>query len=109
GRGLSDPSGRPPGTLPRCRRSEAARGSRPETFSGRRVKERLAREGFASRTLGINPGRSQVMNKITLALVMGTGLTLGLTAPARHARAEAIQTFNTPTLSAATFNQDFTP
>jgi hypothetical protein len=47
------------------------------------------------------------MNKITLALVLGTGLTLSLAAPTAHA--DAIQTFETPTLSAATFNSQFTP
>ncbi|MCA1686958.1 MAG: hypothetical protein LC745_13505, partial [Planctomycetia bacterium] len=46
------------------------------------------------------------MNKITLALALGTGLSL---APAGRAHADAIQTFNTPSLSAATFNKDFTP
>ncbi len=45
------------------------------------------------------------MNKITLALVLGTGLTLSL---AGRVHADAIQTIATPTLSAATFNQDFT-
>ena len=47
------------------------------------------------------------MNKINLARALGTGLTLSLAAPG--ARADAIQTIATPTLSAATFNADFAP
>src|SRR5438309_1915629 len=49
------------------------------------------------------------MNKITLALVLGTGLTVNLAAPSPRVEASSIQTINTPTLSAATFNQNFTP
>ncbi len=49
------------------------------------------------------------MNKISLALALGTGLTLSLAAPDRSARADAIQTIATPTLSASTFNADFAP
>ncbi len=49
------------------------------------------------------------MNKTTLALVKGTGLLLSLVALAPAARADAIQTISTPTLSAATFNTDFSP
>lgn len=47
------------------------------------------------------------MNKITLALALGTGLTLGLTSPS--ARASTIQTLSTPTLSATTFNDMYQP
>ena len=47
------------------------------------------------------------MNKITLALVVGAGLVLGLTGP--RAQASTIQTIDTPTLSASTFNSLFTP
>ncbi len=49
------------------------------------------------------------MNKttLTLALTLGTGLALSPAAPS--ARADAIQTIATPTLSAATFNADFAP
>jgi hypothetical protein len=46
------------------------------------------------------------MNKTTLAL-LGVGLALGLVAP--RAQASTIQTINTPTLSASTFNSLFTP
>lgn len=49
------------------------------------------------------------MNKFTLALVLGTGLTASLASPVPQARASSIQTISTPTLSASTFNQDFTP
>lgn len=49
------------------------------------------------------------MNKITLALVLGTGLTLSPAAPAARALAGAIQTIETPALSADTFNSEFTP
>src|SRR5450759_5291828 len=54
------------------------------------------------------PWKIARMNKITLALVLGTGLTLGLAAPPRSVQAAAIQTISAPTLTAATFNQDFT-
>lgn len=47
------------------------------------------------------------MNKITLALALGTGLALSPALPS--ARADAIQPIATPTLSAATFNADFAP
>lgn len=46
------------------------------------------------------------MNKITLALV-GAGLVLGLAGP--RAQASTIQTIDTPTLSASTFNSLFQP
>jgi len=49
------------------------------------------------------------MSKTTLALLLGTGLTLGLAAPTHRAEAATIQTISTPTLSADTFNQYFTP
>lgn len=47
------------------------------------------------------------MNKITLALVLGTGLTLGLFAPS--ARASDIQTLATKDISSDTFNSLFQP
>jgi hypothetical protein len=53
------------------------------------------------------PWKITRMNKITFALALGTGLAL--TAAAPSARADAIQTIATPTLSAATFNADFAP
>lgn len=48
------------------------------------------------------------MNKMTLALALGTGLALGLGASARPALASPIQTITTQSLSASTFNSDFT-
>jgi hypothetical protein len=60
----------------------------------------------------INPGRSRDMTKLTLALALGTGLTLCLAAPsASHAAATktTIQTLATPELTAAKFNSLFTP
>lgn len=49
------------------------------------------------------------MKRITLALLLGTGLAISLAAPAHRAEASAIQTIDTQTISAATFNADFTP
>jgi len=49
------------------------------------------------------------MNKITLALVLGTGLTSGLTAPRAHAAPTDIQTLGTETISAGKFNGLFNP
>jgi hypothetical protein len=48
------------------------------------------------------------MKRIILAL-LGTGLASSLVALAPRAEASSIQTLNTETLSAATFNADFTP
>jgi hypothetical protein len=48
------------------------------------------------------------MNKFTLALTLGTGLTLSLAAPTVQAD-PMINTLATPTVDAATFNKDFTP
>ena len=48
------------------------------------------------------------MNKFTLALALGTGLTLCLAAPAVKA-APIIQTLSTPEMSASQFNSLFTP
>ena len=51
------------------------------------------------------------MNKITLALVLGTGLTLGLGAPKAQAAAitPLYQTLSNRDISSATFNSTFTP
>jgi hypothetical protein len=49
------------------------------------------------------------MNKLTLALVLGAGLTLSLAGPGRPADAAAIQTITPESISASTFNQFFTP
>jgi hypothetical protein len=48
------------------------------------------------------------MNKITLALALGTGLTLGLAAPSAQAD-PIVQQLPTPSITAAQFNSLFTP
>jgi hypothetical protein len=48
------------------------------------------------------------MNKITYALALGAGLVLSLTTPEVHAD-PVIQTLTPTTISATTFNNDFTP
>jgi hypothetical protein len=48
------------------------------------------------------------MNKITFALALGAGLVLCLTAPTAHA-GPLVQTLTPTTISATTFNNDFTP
>jgi hypothetical protein len=49
------------------------------------------------------------LKPITLALLLGTGLTVSLVGPAPRAEASAIQTIDPQTVSAATFTADFTP
>jgi hypothetical protein len=49
------------------------------------------------------------MKRFTLAAALGTGLTLGLAAPAANAAPTTIQSLSTQSLSASAFNADFTP
>src|SRR5262249_43929718 len=77
-------------------------------FSGRRVKDRLARGISSRRRVPDQPWKIARMKKIAYALALGAGLVLSLAGPSAHA-GPIVQQLSSPTMSAAEFNSLFQP